>query len=108
MLAARQSGMTTVVAPLQRDACPDCDGTGEIQIGDPTRDPATGAYDVDSRVCTTCEGSGEIPDWMAVCEADDGPHAFEVEDWPRCSHGPRTLCPAHSIECRVCSAESVL
>lgn len=91
---------------LQRDLCPDCDGKGEYQIGQPTRDPYTGTWDVETRICNTCDGTGLIPDGMLICSVDGEPHAFYADE-QQCKHG-ETLCPDHIFDCRVCAAESVL
>lgn len=103
--AARAAGLTTT-ATLERDPCPDCDGTGEIQAGQPIRNAVTGVWDVETRICNTCDGTGNIPDWMLVCDSDNGAHGFDATEH-RCGHG-RVLCAEHVFECRVCAAEDTL
>lgn len=52
--------------------CPDCGGTGDVEVDYAIRDFVNGGYiQTEIETCRTCDGSGEVEDWEYEEEDDD-------------------------------------
>jgi hypothetical protein len=90
----------THVATSKLVECPDCEGCGEIRTN-VARD-SNGVWDGDSRVCTWCDGTGQIE--VLRCQGVDCPTWFDPRE-QLCAHG-EPVCDDHRHECGECMLDA--